>query len=56
MLKILSDIYNDVSQRLEEFLYKKILPPFFRALLFGMKLVLAWAFYQTVKNVVNELF
>jgi len=56
MLKTLSDIYNEASQRLEGFLYKKILPPFFKGLLFGMKIVLAWAFYQTVKNVVNELF
>jgi len=56
MLKTLSDIYNETSQRLEEFLYKKILPPFFRVLLFGMKLTLAWAFYQTIKNVINDIF
>ena len=56
MLKTIFDLYNDVSQLLEEFLYKKILPPFFRVLLFGMKLTLAWAFYQTIKNVINDIF
>ena len=56
MLKTLSDMYNEASQRLEEFLYKNILPPFFRVLLFGMKLTLAWAFYQTIKNAISELF
>ena len=54
MLQTLSDMYNEFSQRLEDFLYKKVLPPFFRVLLFGMKLTLAWAFYQTIKNVVND--
>ena len=56
MLQTLSDMYNEFSQRLEDFLYRKVLPPFFKVLLFGMKLTLAWAFYQTIKNVVNDVF
>ena len=56
MLQTLFDMYNETSQRLEDFLYKKVLPPFFKVLLFGMKLTLAWAFYQTVKIVIDELF
>jgi len=56
MLKTIFDVYNDVSQRLEDFMFEKILPPFFRVLLFGMKLTLAWAFYQTIKNVINDIF
>lgn len=56
MLKTLLNIYNEASQQLEDFLYKNVLPPFFKVLLFGMKLTLAWAFYQTIKNVINELF
>ena len=56
MLQTLSDMYNEASQRLEEFLYKKVLPPFFKLLLFSLKLTLAWAFYQTIKNVINDLF
>jgi len=49
-------MYNSLMADAESFMYKKILPPLFKVMLFGMKITLAWAFYQTIKNVVNELF
>lgn len=49
-------MYNSLMAEAESFMYKKILPPLFKVMLFGMKITLAWAFYQTIKNVVNELF
>ena len=45
MLKTIFDLYNDVSQRLEDFMFEKILPVVFKILLFGMKLTLVWAAY-----------
>lgn len=55
-MKNVFDVYNDLSQQAEEFIWKHFLPPFFKVMLFGMKITLAWAFYQTVKNVIDELF
>jgi hypothetical protein len=55
-MKNLLEIYNELAQQAEDYTFKYIFPPFFRLMLFGMKLTLAWAFYQTIKNVANELF
>ena len=45
MLKTLFDTYNEASQRLEDFMFGKILPVVFRVMLFGMRLTLLWAVY-----------
>ena len=45
MLKTIFDTYNDISQRLEDFMFDKILPVAFRVILFGMRLTLLWAVY-----------
>ena len=45
MMKKLFDMYNEVSQRLEDFMFEHILPVVFRILLFGMRLTLLWAIY-----------
>jgi hypothetical protein len=49
-------MYNSLMAEAESFMYKKILPPLFKVMLLGLKITLFWAFYQTVKNVGNELF
>jgi len=49
-------MYDTFIAKVEDFTYKKILPPLFKLMLFGMKLTLAWAFYQTIKQASNELF
>jgi len=45
MLKTIFDTYNEVSQRLEDFMFEKILPVVFRVMLFGMRLTLVYAAY-----------
>jgi len=45
MLKTVFDIYNEASQRLEDFMFEKILPVVFRVMLFGMRLTLVYAAY-----------
>jgi len=45
MLKTIFDAYNEASQRLEDFMFEKILPVVFRVILFGMRLTLLWAVY-----------
>ena len=55
-MRQLLEIYNELAQQAEDYIFKYILPPFFKVILFGMQVTLAWAFYQTIKNVVNELF
>jgi len=49
-------MYDTLIAKVEDFMFKKILPPLFKLMLFGMKLTLAWAFYQTIKQTLNELF
>jgi hypothetical protein len=55
-MKQLLEMYNEFAQQAEDYVFKYVLPPFFKVILFGMKVTLAWAFYQTLKNVANELF
>lgn len=45
MLKTIFDVYNETSQRLEDFMFEKILPVVFRVMLFGMRLTLVYAAY-----------
>ena len=45
MIKKLFDMYNEASQRLEDFIFEHILPVVFRVILFGMRLTLLWAMY-----------
>jgi len=47
-------IYNTMVAEFENFMFTKVLPPILRVMLFGMKITLAWAFYQTIKNVGRE--
>jgi len=55
-MKQIIEVYNMIVSRIEDFMYRYILPPLFRVMIFGMKLTLIWAFYQTIKNSVKELF
>lgn len=54
--KDIIQIYNTMVTEFENFMFTKVLPPIFRVMLFGMKITLIWAFYQTIKNVGSELF
>lgn len=55
-MKQLFEAYNELAAKAEEIMYQYVLPPVFRVMLFGMKLTLIWAFYQTFKNVVKDSF
>ncbi len=44
-MKKLFDMYNEASQRLEDFMFEHILPVVFRLMLFGMRLTLLYALY-----------
>lgn len=50
-MKKLFDIYNEASQRVEDFMFKYILPTVFRLMLFGMRLTLFWAIYIALTEV-----
>lgn len=52
MLKTIFDVYNEASQRLEDFMFDKILPVVFRVLLFGMRLTLLWAVYLMFTEII----
>jgi len=45
MLKTIFDVYNNASQRLEDFMFKYIMPIVFRVILLGLRLTLIWAVY-----------
>jgi len=51
MMKKLFDMYNEASQRLEDFMFEHILPVVFKTMLFGMRLTLLWAFYLLLTEV-----
>ena len=44
-------MYNEASQRVEDFMFEHILPIVFRIMLFGMKLTLYWAAYLMLTEV-----
>ena len=50
-MKKLFDMYNEASQRLEDFMFEHILPVVFRLMLFGMKLTLFYALYLALTEV-----
>lgn len=50
-MKKLFDIYNEASQRVEDFMFEYILPTVFRLMLFGMRLTLLWATYLLLTEV-----
>lgn len=50
-MKKLFDMYNEASQRVEDFMFEHILPIVFRIMLFGMKLTLYWAAYLMLTEV-----
>jgi hypothetical protein len=47
-------MYNEASQRVEDFMFKHILPVVFKTMLFGMRLTLLWAVYLLLTEVVFE--
>ena len=55
MIKLL-EIYNDLAQQFEDWAFKYIVPPFLKAIMFGLKLTLFYAFYLLAKNIINEAF
>jgi len=50
-MKKLFDMYNEASQRLEDFMFEYILPTVLKLMLFGMRLTLLWAFYLLLTEV-----
>ena len=50
-MKKLFDMYNEASQRVEDFMFEHILPTVFRLMLFGMRLTLFWAAYLLLTEV-----
>lgn len=50
-MKKLFDMYNEVSQRLEDFMFEYILPTVFRLILLGLRLTLFWAVYLMLTEV-----
>ena len=54
MIKLL-EIYNDLAQQFEDWVFKYVVPPFLRVIQFGLKLTLFYAFYLLAKNITNEL-
>jgi len=50
-MKKLFDMYNEASQRVEDFMFEYILPTVFRLMLFGMRLTLFWAVYMMLTEV-----
>ena len=50
-MKKLFDMYNEASQRVEDFIFEYILPTVFRLMLFGMRLTLFWAVYMMLTEV-----
>ena len=50
-MKKLFDMYNEASQRVEDFMFEYILPTVFRLMLFGMRLTLFWAIYIALTEV-----
>ena len=55
MIKVI-EIYNDLTQQLEDWAFKYIIPPFLRVIQFTLKLTMLYAFYLLVVNAINELF
>jgi hypothetical protein len=55
-MKQLIEAYNTMIAKVEDFIYAYVLPPMFRIMLIGMQITLVWAFYQTGKHIIGELF
>lgn len=55
-MEYLNDIYIKLKNQLEEFLLGKVLPIIFKLILMGVKVTLAWAFYQMGKNTIQTIF
>ena len=54
MIKLLK-LYNDLVQQFEDWVFKYIVPPILKGILFGLKLTLFYAFYLLAQNIINEL-
>lgn len=54
-MKKLSDAYINFKVQAEKFLWTHVIPPFFKLILLGIQITLAWAFYEMVVNIVDEL-
>ena len=55
-MKQLLEMYNETSQRLEDFALKHIIPPALKLIEITLKLTMLYAFYLLVLNGINELF
>ena len=55
-MKQLLEMYNETSQRFEDFALKHIIPPSFKLIEIVLKLTLFYSFYLLVVNGINELF
>ena len=55
-MRQLIETYNELSQRFEDWAFKYLLPPFFKAIELGLKVTMFYAFYLLVQNVIKELF
>jgi len=55
-MRQLIEAYNNLIERFEDWVFKNLVPPFLKFILFGLKIALFWAFYMMVKNTINELF
>jgi len=55
-MRQLIEVYNDASQRFEEWMFKNLLPPVFKTIEIGLRFLLLYAFYLLIKNIINEGF
>jgi hypothetical protein len=55
MIKVIK-LYNDLAQQFEDWVFRYVVPPFLKIIEITLKLVLFYAFYLLVVNIVNELF
>ena len=54
-MKQLLEMYNETSQRFEDFALKHIIPPSFKLIEITLKLTMFYAFFLLAKNAINEV-
>ena len=51
----LLEVYNDATQRFEDWTFKRVVPPVLKIIEIALRLTLIYSFYLLVVNAINEI-
>jgi hypothetical protein len=54
-MKTLIEMYNQTVAQLEDWVFKNVIPPFFKLIETALKLTLIYSFYLLIVNAINEI-